>query len=68
MWMTQAISVLLLLGALAFGVSSLVFGISTYRVAKDCDREAARIGITLTGICILVGVGLVFLLILINGR
>jgi hypothetical protein len=65
-WRGRVISALLLLGALAFSVSSLFFAVSTYKVAKDRDWEAARIGIALTGICLLVGGGLVLLLILRN--
>jgi hypothetical protein len=62
----RVISALLLLGALAFGVSGLFFAVSTYKVAKDRDWEAASIGIALTGICLLFGGGLVLLLILRN--
>jgi hypothetical protein len=57
------ISALILVGALAFGVSSLFLGLSTYQVAKDRDWEAAKIGMALTGICILVGGALVLLLL-----
>ncbi len=63
MWKARVIYALLLLGALAFGVSSLFLGASTYKVAKDRDWEAVRIGVALTGICIAFGGGLVLLLI-----
>jgi hypothetical protein len=42
--------------ALLFGVcsqvSSLLLAFSTYRVARDGDWEATRIGLVLTGACI----------------
>jgi len=50
--------------AVAFSVSGLILGRTTYKAAKDRDWEAVTIGVVLTGICIAGAVGLIYLLLL----